>query len=83
MNIKKENARQIKAMRKNFFALRKQRNWSIKKLSELSGISKYVLKSIERGHDFDIEYLYRLCNVYHIKPVDIFSPHINSAPLID
>ncbi len=72
MNIREENARQIKTMRKNFKILREQQKWSIKELSELSGISEIVLMKIESGEDFGIIYLFQLCDIYNIKPHKIF-----------
>jgi transcriptional regulator with XRE-family HTH domain len=75
VNIERENARQIKNMRKNFKALRKERDWTVRELAELSGISGRVLKDIERGRDFDVEYIFRLCRVYGIDPRGIFSPY--------
>lgn len=74
MTIKEENMRQIKVMRENIRILREDRNWSIKKLSELSRISENILIDIEDGQDFDIWYLYKLCGLYDIKLHEIFSP---------
>ncbi len=72
MDIKKESEQQLGTMQKNFKMLREKRNWSIKKLSEITGISEKILEDIESGRDFDVYYLFELCSLYNIKPHKIF-----------
>lgn len=72
MDIEKENAYQIGTMQKNLKILREKRNWSVKDLSELSGISEKILADIENGRDFEVIYLFRICSIYDIKPCKIF-----------
>lgn len=81
MNLRKQNRRQIQTMRKNMRLLREQRNWSMKKLSEVSGIDEKTLNDIETGGDFGIAHLIQLCSLYHIKPRDIFFP-VNNNPAV-
>ena len=64
---------------RNFRQLRGQRNWSFKKLSQVSGINENILINIENGKDFGTQYLIKLCRVYDIKPCDIFLPIAASA----
>lgn len=49
MRIKKENNKQMKRMALNFKSMRQSKGWSIRKLSEISGISKRILSQIEKG----------------------------------
>lgn len=77
MNVKNKNKLQIQTMRNNMRLLREQRNWSMKKLSEVSGIDEKTLNDIETGEDFGIAHLLKLCSLYHIKPRDIFYPVTN------
>jgi transcriptional regulator with XRE-family HTH domain len=79
MNLKDENRRQIQTMRENMRLLREQKNWSVKKLSEISGIDEETLADIENGGDFGIAHLFKLCRLYKIKPRDIFYP-VKSGP---
>jgi transcriptional regulator with XRE-family HTH domain len=74
MNLKEENEHQVKVIRENIRFLRQRRNWSIKQLSELSGISEEILIDIEEDGDFETQYLFKLCAVYHIKPHEVFFP---------
>ena len=74
MNLSEENNKELQIMRKNLKFLRTNRNWSIKELSEISRITPKMLKDIEEGENFKIQYLIQLCHIYHIKPRDIFSP---------
>lgn len=68
MCIRKDNMKQLKRMRKNLKLLRKSGKWSISKLSEISGIDESVLRDIESGKDFEVDYLLSLCRLYKIKP---------------
>lgn len=68
-----ETTTELRIMRDNFKSLRQAKGWSVKKLSEVSGISKKILTDIEEGEDFDVYYLIKLCRIYHIKPHEIFS----------
>jgi len=74
MNIREENARQCQTMQENFRRLREKRGWSVKELSEISGISEHILAAMERSGDFDVLYLFELCDLYGIKPREIFFP---------
>ena len=71
-NVNEENTKQLTIMRENFKSLRQSNDWSIKELSEISGIDKKILTDIEEGRDFDIVYLFRLCRCYDIAPHKIF-----------
>ncbi len=51
MNVKEMNMRQIKFMRNTLNSCVKIENWSIKRLSEISGINKKILMDIENGKD--------------------------------
>lgn len=73
MNIEEENIKELGIMCENLKSLREAKNWSVGKLSEISGISAEVLIAIENGEDFDIRYLIELCRIHHIKPHKIFS----------
>ena len=79
MKVKRENARQIRTMRGNIRMLRRQRNLSVRDLSEQSGISASVLRNIEAGQDFGLSHLLKLCRFYGIKPYEIFLPIDDSA----
>jgi len=80
MDIQEENERQNKQMQKNFKFLREQRNWSIQKLSEISGIGEKNLTGIETGKDFGMLYLFKLCRIYDLKPHEVFSPLESGIP---
>ncbi len=66
------NEKEIENMRANFQLLRLSNGWSVEKLSEISGIDKKILTEIEEGEDFDVRYFIKLCNIYRIKPHEIF-----------
>lgn len=72
MNLKEENVGQLKTMRENLKSLREAKNWSLATLSEISGISVKILTGIEKGKDFEVEHLFTLCDIYSIKPREIF-----------
>jgi len=74
MNIHEINTEQIQTMRKNFKLLREEKNWTIKDLSEITGISEETLIGIENGEDFEIEFLFVLCRIYAISSSKIFQP---------
>ena len=67
-----ETKKQIKIMRENLKSLRKERGWTVEELSEISGIDIKTLNGMEREQDFDIQYLFDLCRIYHIQPPKIF-----------
>jgi len=67
-----EDDEEIRTMRENFRSLRQACGWTVEELSKLSGIRVKILNDIEEGGDFNIVYLIRLCNLYHIKPAKIF-----------
>ena len=71
-DIKKENIKELETMRKNFKYLRLLHNWSIEELSNISAIDQKILIDIENGEDFDIQYFFMLCHIYHMKPHEIF-----------
>jgi len=71
---------EIDTMFENLRLLRQARGWTIEELSKRSGIRVKILTDIEEGRDFDIVYLIRLCNLYHIQPNKIFS-HIEISLL--
>ena len=67
--------KKIQTMRKNLRLLREEKNWSIQKLSQISGINMQVLTEIEKDGDLDVDLLYQLCLMYGIKKLhDIFLP---------
>ena len=72
----KEITKQLKIMRGNFKNLHVKNGWSFEELSEISGIKTKILTEIENGQDFDVHYLIKLCQIYGIKPHNIFSPII-------
>ena len=73
---------ELATMRKNFRSLRKAHGWTIEELSKISGIRVAVLSNIEEaGRDFDVLYLVRLCNLYHIKPAEIFTHVVSDGSL--
>lgn len=74
MDTKEENLRQIKTMTENFRFLRESRGWSLKDLSDISGIDEKILADIEGGSDFDVAHLFKLCGIYRVRPREIFSP---------
>ena len=74
MNIQEENKKQLKTMVQNFKLLRKERNWSIEELSQISKIDNKILMNIENGKDFDLDFLFTLCEIYGIKVYQIFLP---------
>jgi len=74
MHIHETNEAQIKTMRENFKLLRKNKNWSVQELSQLSGIDVKILTDIETGVDFGVAFLLALCRIYGITPSKIFLP---------
>ena len=68
-----ENTKGLRIMRDNFIFLRQRKGWSVQELSEISGIAEKILTNIEKGKDFEVQYLFKLCYIYHIKPHQIFS----------
>ncbi|MCL2883928.1 MAG: helix-turn-helix domain-containing protein [Oscillospiraceae bacterium] len=74
MSIAEQNRIQIQTMRENFKSLREQRDWSIEKLSRVSGIKEKILIAIETDQNFELKYLFTLCRLYNIKPHEIFLP---------
>ena len=74
MSIIQENEKHMEAMRQNIRRLRLSKGWSIEHLSEASGIGQKILISMEADEDFDVQYLFRLCNLYHITPHKMFVP---------
>ena len=71
--IREENAKQFIIMCENFKFLRQAKGWSVGELSEISGINEKILAGMQEGRDFEVRYLIQLCDVYHIKPHEIFS----------
>ena len=74
---KGENIKELKNLYKNLKFLRQSKNLSINELSKISGINEKILNDIEKGKDFDIQCLFKLCCVYHIEPYEIFSYDIS------
>ena len=72
MDEQMRNDQQIETMYENLRSLRRARGWTITELSKKSRIRVKILTDIEEGRDFDVCYLIRLCNLYHIKPAEIF-----------
>ena len=70
--MKKESRDELEIMRENFINLRKARGWSIEELSKISGICAEILTDIERGEDFDVWYLFKLCSIYQKRPDEMF-----------
>jgi len=76
-----ENDEELRTMRENFRALRRANGWTIEELSKISRVRVNILRDIEEGRDFDVLYLIRLCNLYRIKPAEIFSKAVSEGSL--
>ena len=74
MSVHEESNNQMKTMRKNLKNLRKEKGWSVEELSKKSEISVEILRLIENEKDFDLDHLFRLCNLYRIEVDKIFLP---------
>ena len=72
MDIREENELQLQSVYQNLRALRRARGWSLAERSARSGVSRKTLAKMERGRDFDLVSLVRLCGVYQIPIPDIF-----------
>ena len=73
MKTQDKNTIRLKALSENLKGLRNKKGWSIEELSQTSKISVKILRQIESGKDFDIDYLFKLCEIYGIELSEIFS----------
>ena len=63
-------------MCENFKLLRAEKGLSVKELSKLSGVSKYMIKKLETGimpKYITVTHVFKLCNFFGIKIHKIFS----------
>ena len=65
--LTEESKKSLITVSGNFKFLRQANDLSIERLSEISGIDAKILTDIEDGQDFDVRYLIRLCDIYHVK----------------
>ncbi len=72
MVINEEHKKMLKVIGGNFKLIREKRDLTLDKLSELSGIEIKILTDIENGEDFDLDYVFKLCQIYNIEPKAIF-----------
>lgn len=72
MFMGQETFNELKTMRENLKLLRKRNKWSVEQLSQIAEINVKTLKGIEGDEDFEVEYLFTLCDVYGIKVHEIF-----------
>ena len=77
MNIQEENNKRMQILRDNFKLLREERGWSVEQLALISGISKSKLSGAENGTRISLDTLFTLCDIYSVKPHEMFLPMLN------
>ncbi len=79
MHRHRETEQQMKALRENLKLFREERGWLIDELSQLSGIDRQTIVSIENGEDIEAAQLFTLSDIYGIKPHAFFlGPDLDS-----
>lgn len=74
MLVEIENNKALKTMYENLKILRRAHQWSLRELSERSGVDLAELEAAERGEDFGADTLAALCRLYRVRLSGIFVP---------